>query len=332
VQLVRSDAGDPKLRICKKSPSKGRRITGSRRKTPDSEHRRRKSEGCGIPGSGISQQLTHDSARGDRIELAIGTEDSTWSFDVHRPPDFQHPRPSNPDQLDTAQADINTDDTRGRARDGTRHTSQPSTHWEKMSGRKSRGVAKRRVARCTPPGTLGNAHGFTAIELLAVLAVIAVVSTTYLALQRPTEMIPVEGAAQRLAGHIEEARDGAVASEGEALIAVLPDGRYAALHGPSGSLALDRIDTNSWDSLPAGLLWGSGSAGTDPLGQAPAAMPAQVFCDADGACSTPTPAAVYLVRSSREPHRVAAVTLDPGGAIQVWRWEDGTQQWRPLSR
>lgn len=188
------------------------------------------------------------------------------------------------------------------------------------------------MGRYTPALLPGDARGFSAVELLMVLATLAVVSTVYMALQRPPEIYPVENAAQRLAGEIERARDQAVASEGEALVVVLPDGRYAARVGAPGTLTLAGTPAGEWEELPEGLGWGAGEAARDPLDGPVAPLPAQVYCDADGACGAPRPAAVYLVRSNREPHRVAAVTLDASGSVQAWRWERGSGRWTPVAR
>lgn len=190
----------------------------------------------------------------------------------------------------------------------------------------------RRVGVYTPRPFRGDARGFSAAELLVVLAALGVLSTVYMALQRPPETLPVENAAQRLAGEIERARDQAVAFEGEALIAVLPDGRYAARTGAPGTLSLAGTPADEWEALPDGLGWGAGEAARDPFGGAVAPLPAQVYCDADGVCAAPAPAAVYLVRSDREPHRVAAVTLDESGSVQAWRWEKGSGGWSPVAR
>ncbi|HET6230550.1 MAG TPA: prepilin-type N-terminal cleavage/methylation domain-containing protein [Longimicrobiaceae bacterium] len=178
----------------------------------------------------------------------------------------------------------------------------------------------------------GDARGFSAVELLVVLATLAVLATAYMALQRPSEVLPVELAAQRLAAEIERAREQAVATDGEALIAVRPDGHYAARVGAPGALSLGATPADEWQELPDGLVWGGGTAARDPLGQPVGALPAQVFCGADGACSPPAPAAVYLLRSGREAQRVAAVTLDATGAVQAWCWEMGTSTWKPLAR
>lgn len=194
------------------------------------------------------------------------------------------------------------------------------------------GKDARRVAAYTPRPIRGDAGGFTLVELLVVLTVFAIISTVYMALHRPSEVYPVENAVQRLAGEIERVRDRAVATEGEALIAVLPDGRYAARAGPSGSLALATTPASEWESLPDGLSWGAGEATADPYAAAIAPLPAQVFCDADGICNAPAPAAIYLIRSVREGHRVAAVTLDAGGTIHTWRWRKGDGSWHPVSR
>jgi hypothetical protein len=165
-----------------------------------------------------------------------------------------------------------------------------------------------------------------------VLAALAVVTTVYLAVQRPPEIYPVENAAQRLAGEIERVRDQAVAIEGEALLAVLPDGRYAARSGAPGTLSLAGTPAGEWEALPEGLGWGAGEAAWDPFGGAVAPLPAQVYCGADGVCGAPAPAAVYTIRSDREPHRVAAVTLDASGSVQAWRWEKGSGRWTPVAR
>jgi prepilin-type N-terminal cleavage/methylation domain-containing protein len=188
------------------------------------------------------------------------------------------------------------------------------------------------VGRYTPAPLRGDARGFSAVELVVVLAALAIVSTIYMALQRPPEIYPVENAAQRLAGEIERARDQAVALEGEALVAVQPDGRYAARTGAAGTLSLAGTAADEWEALPEGVAWGAGQAASDPFDRPVEPLPAQVFCDADGACAAPAPAAVYLVHSAREPHRVAAVTLDASGSVQAWRWEMGSGRWRAVAR
>lgn len=165
-----------------------------------------------------------------------------------------------------------------------------------------------------------------------VLAALAIVSTVYMALQRPSEIYPVENAAQRLAGEIERARDQAVALEGEALVAVQPDGRYAARTGAPGTLTLAGTPADEWETLPEGIAWGAGDAVRDPFDQPVVPLPAQVYCDADGVCGTPAPAAIYLVRSVREPQRVAAVTLDASGSVQAWRWVMGSGRWTAVAR
>jgi prepilin-type N-terminal cleavage/methylation domain-containing protein len=194
------------------------------------------------------------------------------------------------------------------------------------------GKYARRVAPYTPRRMRGDAAGFTLVELLVVLTVFAIISTVYMALHRPSEVYPVENAVQRLAGEIERVRDRAAATEGEALIAVLPDGRYAARAGATGSLALASTPAAEWESLPDGLSWGAGEATENPFAGPIAPLPAQVFCDADGVCNAPAPAAVYLIRSVREAHRVAAVTLDAGGTVHTWRWRKGDRSWQPVSR
>jgi prepilin-type N-terminal cleavage/methylation domain-containing protein len=195
------------------------------------------------------------------------------------------------------------------------------------------GGCVRRVAFYTPRQTRGDAAaGFSLIELLIVLAVFAIISTVYMALHRPSEVYPVENAVQRLAGEIERVRDQAVATEGEALIAVLPDGRYAARAGAAGTLMLGTTPADEWENLPEGLAWGAGDATDNPFAGAVGPLPAQVFCDADGLCNAPLPGAVYLVRSIREGHRVAAVTLDAGGTIHTWRWRKGDRKWLPIAR
>lgn len=194
------------------------------------------------------------------------------------------------------------------------------------------GEVVRRVARYTPCPCRGNARGFTAIELIIVLVALAAIATIYMALQRPSEMIPVEVAAQLLATDIARVRDEAAAAETEALIAVQPDGRYAVQTGPAGSLSLSTIPAAEWETLPEGLMWGAGSATTNPLGGPIAPLPAQVYCDADGSCTVPDAMAVYLVRSKREAHRVAAITLGQNGVVQSWRWEFGSALWKPGAR
>lgn len=164
------------------------------------------------------------------------------------------------------------------------------------------------------------------------LTAFAILTTIYMALQRPSEIYPVELAAQRLAGEIERAREQAVAMEGEALVAIVPDGRYAVRAGARGTLALTNTAASEWEALPDGLAWGAGDAVRDPAGQPVGAIPAQVFCDADGLCASPPPAAVYLLRSVRESHRVAAVTLDASGSVQTWRWVRGDGSWTPVAR
>lgn len=200
-----------------------------------------------------------------------------------------------------------------------------------LAGRNA-GEQVRRVALYTPRETRGDAAGFSLIELLVVLAVFAIISTVYLALHRPSEVYPVENAVQRLAGEVERVRDQAIAMEGEALIAVLPDGRYAARAGEAGTLSLANTAEGEWEALPEGLAWGAGDATDEPFGGAPGPMPAQIFCDADGLCNAPAPGAVYLIRSIREAHRVAAVTLDAGGSVSTWQWRKGDRKWRPISR
>jgi prepilin-type N-terminal cleavage/methylation domain-containing protein len=189
-----------------------------------------------------------------------------------------------------------------------------------------------RVASYTPALSPGDAAGFTIVELLVVLTVFAIVSTVYMALHRTSDVYPVENAAQRLALEIERTRDQAIAAEGEALIAVLPDGRYAARSGATGTLDLATTPAGEWEELPEGLTWGAGEATADPFAGAIAPLPAQVFCDADGLCNAPLPAAVYLIRSVREAHRVAAVTLDAGGTVHTWRWRKGDRTWLPVAR
>lgn len=190
----------------------------------------------------------------------------------------------------------------------------------------------RGLSRCTPTPGRGDVRGFTAVELLLVLAVLAALATGYMALQRPPEMHGVEVAARRLAGEIERARDQAVAAEGEALVAVVPDGRFAARAGAVGTLALESTPAGEWEALPEGVAWGAGDAARDPLDRPVRPLPAQVFCDADGSCAPPAPAAVYLLRSIRESHRVAAVTLEAGGTVQTWRWVRGSGAWTPSAR
>lgn len=194
------------------------------------------------------------------------------------------------------------------------------------------GGDRRRVARYTPRLSRGDARGFTAIELIAVIVALAAVATVYMALQRPSEIIPVEVAAQQLASDVARGRDEAAATEAEALIAVTPEGRYAVHTGVAGSLALSTLPDEEWQTLPEGLIWGPGAATTAPDGEPVAPLPAQVYCDADATCDVPGSMAVYLVRSRREPHRVAAVTLDRNGAVQAWRWELGSARWQPRAR
>jgi len=189
-----------------------------------------------------------------------------------------------------------------------------------------------RVGGDTPAATHGDGAGFSAIELLMVLTVLAIVSTIYLALHRPADIYSLENAAQRLAGEIERVREQAVATEGEALLAIRPDGRYAARASAEGTLALAITPAGEWEALPEELAWGGGEAAQDPFGSALAPLPAQVFCGADGRCNAPAPAAVYLIQSIREPHWVAAVTLAPDGSVNVWRWRKGDGTWHPESR
>ena len=183
-----------------------------------------------------------------------------------------------------------------------------------------------------PPARRGDARGFTSIELIVVLAALGILASGRSWAAAAQRDLPVELAAQRLAGEIERAREAAVAAEGEALILVDPAGRYAARAGAAGSLDPAGTPAEEWEELPDGLGWGGGSATADPLGQPIGDLPAQVFCDADGICGTPVPAAVYTLHSVREPRRVAAVTADAAGAVQTWRWNPASGTWTPLAR
>lgn len=189
----------------------------------------------------------------------------------------------------------------------------------------------RAVAGGTPCENGGDTTGFSAAELLVVITVLGIVATTYMALQRPPEAVTMEIAAHRLALEVERVREEAAASEGEGLIAIRPDGRFAVQTGAAGSVSLGAIPADAWEELGEGLAWGSGEANKDPFGREPQALPAQVFCDAEG-CTPPPGGAAYFVRSQREGHRVAAVTLDAAGAVQVWRWEPGSGGWTALAR
>lgn len=195
------------------------------------------------------------------------------------------------------------------------------------------GSSAHRMASDTPQRGPGNTAGYTSLEILVVLIVLAVAVAGYVALQRPPQILPLEMAASRLAGEIARAREEAVAREGEALIAARPDHHYAAQAGPESSLALAAIPAEEWQPLPDELAWGSGSATADPFGGAPAAIPAQVFCDSDGSCGTPAgSAAIYTIHSPREPARAAAVTLETDGSVQIWLWRDGTSTWSAAAR
>jgi hypothetical protein len=191
---------------------------------------------------------------------------------------------------------------------------------------------KRGVGGDTPAPTRRDGAGHSAIELLMVLTVLTVVSTVYLALHRPADIYSLEIAAQRLAAEIERVREQAVATEGEALLAVRPDGSYAARSGAAGTLSLTSTPAGEWEVLPDELAWGGGEATRDPFGGALAPLPTQVFCGADGRCNAPAPAAVYLIQSIREPHHVGAVTLSLDGSVHVWRWRKGDGTWHPESR
>lgn len=184
----------------------------------------------------------------------------------------------------------------------------------------------------TPPADRVVRSGFTMIELLITVAAIGVLFTIYLATTRAPSAIPIESAANHLAASIERARDEAASREGEAVIALQPTVGYLALSGATGSLDPDAAAAAEWEPLPVDAAWGYGSALVTPFGDPVGDLPGRVYCDAEASCTVPGSAAVYPVRSLRDPDRVVAVTLTAEGAVQTWRYIAGETRWSPTAR
>lgn len=206
-----------------------------------------------------------------------------------------------------------------------------------------------RVAVGLQEGGLRNRRGFTVIDLIVVLLMLAVMATIILPRAlRSSPRLQVDLAARALSRDLETLRMRAIAAKRHVRVNFDQAGRFytAYMDMTPGRLGIvaetaDEIRGTGLSvrgaagdvpgvPLPRGVVFGSGSALSGPDGadasDAIALDSDFVEFDARGMVAPPgSGGVIYLVHEDDET-AVAAVTISGAGAFRVWRYEVGI--WR----
>lgn len=179
------------------------------------------------------------------------------------------------------------------------------------------------------------------VEIIIVIAVVAVAGVVTLAATRTDGHRPVEVAVRQMAGAVSTAMEKAHAMEDEAILRIgggVTDGRFLAIAGPTGFDATT-IPAAQWTRLPEDVRWGSGAATTGPAGDAITGggrMPIEVRCLRGRRCGVPDPtgAATYYLRHTRDEAAIYALTISATGQVQTFRYtqSNGSPVWSPVAR
>jgi type II secretory pathway pseudopilin PulG len=189
----------------------------------------------------------------------------------------------------------------------------------------------------TPHSRLGDTSGFTVLEIVVVLAILAFATGAFLASTRPSTERVVDEATRIFAAHLESGLARARAQEQDAAIAVrsgTSDRRYVILLGtppPSPT----SVAASDWTELPEGVLWSAGDAVRTPFGatiSSPPPLPALVDCTSERCAVPGRDAALYYLTHEKDPAIVGAVSLSYDGSVQVYRYHSGSRTWSALAR
>lgn len=187
----------------------------------------------------------------------------------------------------------------------------------------------------TPRGNSGRSErGYTVIELLLTLVLVALVGSWFLNASRPVPAHLAGNASRQVRAMIETAlteaaRDGEdVEIRIDGTAAGDRRGRFLALALPPGRTAADYPEAE-WLDLVQGVMWHAGGAERDPLGAATdGRVPGTVRCT-PASCETGVKEyVVYFIGHVRAPRVAFAVVLTRDREIQLFRWDSKSNTWR----
>ncbi len=176
--------------------------------------------------------------------------------------------------------------------------------------------------------------GFTIFELIVVMTVVAVLMGIVAPRFRLASSTTLQMAGIQMAQDIDVSRTRALSTRQMVRVAFdESDNRYGGYldHDNDGSIAQSAAEWQALRgfgerSLPAGIIFGRGSAPALPNGQGGAGTGAVTFYsdrvefDSRGlALPAGASGAVYLM-SPAEPNRVVAISVAPSGNTRFWTW------------
>ncbi len=195
-------------------------------------------------------------------------------------------------------------------------------------------------------GSLTSERGFTVIDLIVVLIMVAVVATIVLPRAiRSSPQLQVDLAARTMTRDLETLRMRAIAAKRHVRVRFAESGNYYTAFmdvtpdrlgviaesedevRETGLLIRGSVDGLPAVSLPSGVQFGTGALLRGPQGadaSAPIALEGgELEFDARGMVAPPgSGGVVYLVHED-EPSAVSAVTISGAGALRAWRYRNG---------
>lgn len=184
-------------------------------------------------------------------------------------------------------------------------------------------------ARTRPPP-----NGFTLVETMGAVLLLIMIGSMFLAAPRPSPRPEAGDAARRmramLAAALAEAEldGGEVIVRAEAVETAGRSGRFLALAGAPGVVPEDDPAAD-WVELAGGVVWRAGTATADPVGlPTDGRVPGSVRCSAETCETGAADHVAYFVGHTRSARVSWALVLTRDRAVQLYRWDAGSNAWK----